>query len=540
VAAPHGPIRTGARHPAVGARAGGPGLPGVQTLLLGLGALLLVVAATVFAAVVWDRLGALGQVALMATATLLVAWLAVRLRHRLHGTAEALAVVAAGLLVVDLAAAPLLGLLPEEWMEQPGPYPAAALGLVGALLLALSRRFGLVAWEWLGWLALPAAGALLAMAWADQHADDRTWTAAGIAIPAVISIGLLAGSRFRWRDWGSAAPMWVAGGIGLAGCAMATIPAALSRASLPGALVTTGAAAAAWCAWAWFDHDRLVRAGAAGLVGTAVGLVLLLPGEPQPLWLAALVGLLGIGLGLLAHRLTGDRESTGLAALSLWLVWSVGRMTSIQPVTGSGDVLDQLALLAVVVAVVCVVVTRWAAWAAWAAALLAQFAHIVVMPDTWDVLEAWTWPFAALLLGAGLLWRRFAPEPVGSLLWLGPAVAMALLPSAVLTWGAPWVGGAAESGSADVTTALLRLGFVLVAGVAASVVGARMGLAGLLLPGAAAVAIAAAAQVWSGLASLPRWIGLGLAGTALVLAGARIEWLRGEGGRARAWLRELR
>jgi hypothetical protein len=67
-----------------------------------------------------------------------------------------------------------------------------------------------------------------------------------------------------------------------------------------------------------------------------------------------------------------------------------------------------------------------------------------------------------------------------------------------------------------------------------------MGLAGLLLPGAAAVAIAAAAQVWSGLASLPRWIGLGLAGTALVLAGARIEWLRGEGGRARAWLRELR
>ena len=51
---------------------------------------------------------------------------------------------------------------------------------------------------------------------------------------------------------------------------------------------------------------------------------------------------------------------------------------------------------------------------------------------------------------------------------------------------------------------------------------------------------AGARQVWSGLASLPRWIGLGLAGTALVLAGARIEWLRGEGGRARAWLRELR
>jgi hypothetical protein len=321
---------------------------------------------------------------------------------------------------------------------------------------------------------------------------------------------------------------------------MATVPAALSREMLPGALVTAAATATAWCAWAWFDRDPLVRAGAAALLGATTGLVLLLPSEPQPVSLAAIVGLLGITLGMLAHRLTGDDLATGLAATSVWVVWSFGRVTSLQPGVETRSVLDQLALLAVVVAVVGVLVARWAPWTAWMAALLAQFALVVVMPDTWDVVEVWTLPFAALLLGAGVLWRRYTPGNPRSLIWLGPSVAMALLPSAVLTWAAPWVGGADGTGSSDVASALLRLAFVLVAGVAASVVGARLGLAGLLIPGAAAVAIAAAAQVWSGLASMPRWIGLGLAGTALVLAGARIEWLRGEGGRARAWLGELR
>ena len=43
-----------------------------------------------------------------------------------------------------------------------------------------------------------------------------------------------------------------------------------------------------------------------------------------------------------------------------------------------------------------------------------------------------------------------------------------------------------------------------------------------------------------GLSNLPRWVGLAIAGTLLVLAGARIEWLRRESRRAVGWLEGLR
>jgi hypothetical protein len=59
------------------------------------------------------------------------------------------------------------------------------------------------------------------------------------------------------------------------------------------------------------------------------------------------------------------------------------------------------------------------------------------------------------------------------------------------------------------------------------------------MPASLALSIAALAQVWSGLSNLPRWVGLAIAGTLLVLAGARIEWLRREGRRAVGWVEGL-
>ena len=160
---------------------------------------------------------------------------------------------------------------------------------------------------------------------------------------------------------------------------------------------------------------------------------------------------------------------------------------------------------------------------------------MLLAPITWpDPVEVHTLTFAALLLAAGLLWRHRGPTP--SLQWLGPAVAMALIPSAVATWVAPWALDASDLGT---TGHLIRLGAVLVASVIAMVVGARMHLGGLLIPASLALSIAALAQVWSGLSNLPRWVGLAIAGTLLVLAGARIEWLRREGRRAVGWVEGL-
>ena len=176
----------------------------------------------------------------------------------------------------------------------------------------------------------------------------------------------------------------------------------------------------------------------------------------------------------------------------------------------------------------------WVPVAGWIGALLGAVAMLLA-PTVWpDPVEVHTLAFATLLLVAGLLWRRRGPTP--SLQWLGPAVAMALIPSAVATWVAPWALDASDLGT---TGHLIRLGAVLVASVIAMVVGARMHLGGLLIPASLALTIAAMAQVWSGLSNLPRWVGLAIAGTLLVLAGARIELLRREGRRAVGWLEGL-
>jgi hypothetical protein len=113
---------------------------------------------------------------------------------------------------------------------------------------------------------------------------------------------------------------------------------------------------------------------------------------------------------------------------------------------------------------------------------------------------------------------------------------MALLPSALACWAAPWVVSGAQASTAS---ALVRLVAVLVAGVAAVGAGSRLRLAGLLVPGSVALAVAGLAQLWGGLVAVPRWVALGLAGATLVTLGARIEWLRGQGRELRTFAGSL-
>ncbi len=531
-------------------------VPSAQTLLLGVGALLLVVAGAVFAAVVWTRIGVLGQVGLMLGMTLGAGFLAVRLRHRLAGTAEALAVVAAGLATVDLVAAPLLGLLPESWLSAPTLYPAVAVAGLGLALLGLHARFGLRAWSWLGWLALPVAAGLVVPAVASAGTAPRA--AASILVPALTSVGMLASAHRREQD-GQRAPMQVAGGIGLTASALATASAATARSSLPGALITTALVTVAFCAWAGVERRAaagahpvdapalggrrtatsytgagLIPLAAASLAGITVGLTLSMPEDPQPVWLAAVAALGGLAVGLVTLLLTEEWTLAVAGATTAWLTWAGLRVTH-DPFTAAVDVGPQLSLLAALVAVMALVVAWWLPWAGWVGALLGVVAVALAPWDAPELVESYSLPFAGLLLVAGLLWRRQRPCP--SLHWLGPAVGVALIPSALATWSAPWAAGSPYASGGE---HLARLSVVLLASVAATVVGARWRLGGLLLPGAAALVIAALAQIYSGLSNLPRFVGLGLAGTLLIVAGARVEALRREGRRAAAWVGDLR
>lgn len=549
-------------HPAGVRAAGSRPAPSAQTILLGVGALLLVVAGAVFAAVVWDRLGAAGQVALMLGATVGVGALAVRLRSRLEGTAEALAVVAAGLAAIDLVAAPLLGLVPERWLSEPTLYPALALAGLGLGLLLLHARSGLRAWSWLGWLAIPVAAGCVVPAVAAMT-DSPAWTAAAATVPAVASVALLAAPTRSPRLRDQRAPLHVAGALGLAASAWGTAVAATIRPALPGALLTTAVSALAVGVWAGSERRearrtsegdtpvapgpgspqgpvrvphgraRLLSLATAALAGIALGMALAIPAEPQPAWLAALVAVAGLGVGTVALVSTDETEPAVVGAIAVWSSWAGLRVVSFDPVPGGADPQAQLSLLAGLVALIGFVAAAWLPWAGWIAAGLGLVALGLAPWDQPDAVEAYSLPAAALLLLAGVLWRRSRPCP--SLAWLGPAVAAALIPSALACWIAPWALGGGQAGGH-----LVRLGLVLATSLAAVVAGARWRLGGLLLPGAAALVIAALAQVYSGLANLPRWIGLGIAGTLLIVAGARIEALRREGRRAAGWVGDLR
>ena len=161
---------------------------------------------------------------------------------------------------------------------------------------------------------------------------------------------------------------------------------------------------------------------------------------------------------------------------------------------------------------------------AWPAAAVAEVAWLATGWGRPEVPETWTIPLAVFLMVAGLLWRRAGPTD--SMTWLAPAVGVALLPSAVAGWGAPWVTDLTDQST---TVGLIRLLAVLAAASLAVIVGVRKQVFGLVVPGAAALVLIAAAQVWSGLAATPRWLAIAVVGTGLLAVGARLEWLRGQG-----------
>lgn len=514
---------------------------GVQTLLLGVGVLLLVVAAAVFTAVAWTRLGATGQLALVIGATVGVSLLAIALRHRLHGTAEALAVLGFGLVVVDLVAAPGLEVLPEEWLEVDSAYWLVALLALAGLALLAGHRFALHGWVWLGWMAIAGAGGVGAAVVAEAAGGGGSAMAASLSVTAVTGVLLLTGSWLTTALSADRWPMVIAGSVALGAAAVAVAGVALSGDALVTPALTTLLTTAALLGVLPLmaaDRPEGLTALAAVLVGVSAGLLLALPLPGGALAMAPLVGLAG-GAVLVGGVVRG-RGLVGLVvAVPLWLTW-LALLVSREGQPPSSIVPNAAGILLAVVAGACLT-AAWlgtgdasVSWLAWPAAPLALAAAALLAPEGYpDVLEAWTLPFAAALLISGLVAGR--GRPVGSLERVGPALAVALLPSALATWGAPWVTDSDD----DPTGHLLRLVLVLTVSGVLAVVGARMHALGVLLPAACALVVAAGAQVWTGLETLPRWVALGLVGALLVLAGARFEWVRSEGRRARAWMHQM-
>lgn len=196
-AAPGGP-------PAPGTAAGAPPHPkralSGQQILLGLGAVLLLSAAAAFLVVIWEVVGLAGQAAIMAglTATA-AAGAALGTRRSLPAAAETAALVATGLILVDLAAAHRLNLagLGGVPLDRYWAYSSALAGaiLVGCDLVVPRARAG-TPLRRIRTYRPAAAVALAAATWLALHAAHATgaWLVAGLLLVALVDLaaGMLA------------------------------------------------------------------------------------------------------------------------------------------------------------------------------------------------------------------------------------------------------------------------------------------------------------------------------------------------------------
>lgn len=507
----------------------------VQTILLSIGALLLVVAASVFTAVAWPRLGPAGQVGIVLLVTTVVTSLAVVLRTRLHGTAEALAALAFGLVIVDAVALSALGLAPEEWLDDGSMFWLVLFATLAVAGVVAGRRTGLRSWSWMGWGSGAAAlAAVTAVLIGPGEIDSAPLALAVLAVGGAL---LLTGSYVAAWTRVDRRPMVLAGTVAFLIGMSVTAGMALADQAVGAAAITTGLTGAALAGMAALMPDaegsRTARrmSFVVAVVLSSVALGLLASLLPRTAVVAVGVGVLGGGL-LLAGIARGRGVVGLLPAVPLWATWLVMVLADVdQGLVGVFALAVAASLLA----------AAWmgvgdadVTWLAWPAAIGAYAAFVLLVPESYPtLLEAWTLPGALLLAAAAAVSCR--GRAASTLERVGPALSVALLPSALATWFSPWV----SSLSSGTTEHVVRLVVVLVVGGVLMVIGARHHALGVLLPASAAVLVAGSAQVWTGLATLPRWIALALVGTLLVLAGARFEWMRDEGRRARTWVHQM-
>ncbi|MDN4174936.1 hypothetical protein QWY28_18380 [Nocardioides sp. SOB77] len=421
------------------ARRRGRGLPtmSVPALLLGLGALCLLVAAVAFLAVAWSTLGVGGRTAVLLGLTGAAAALGVVLARRgLRVAGESLSVVALGLLVLDVVGAASAG-----WL---GDASGTALVCLTAGVLALAALAwlptGLGAPQVLAPVALLVAAVAAAGLTGHPHAVA---TAATVLLVAMAGLGVLAGARLLpWTAGVGAAVAW--GSLALGGLVEAATYPSLGGLWADGhalpLLTAAGLLAAAATAW------RPALAGTTSVL-TLLAVLPALDEGATPAGLAVLAALLGwSALGLVTRSGTtaavrlplAGAGATAVALLVLQVAEAVARVLLVAPpatvdaavrlpATGTALHPALAATWALALAAAYVVgVGRALPTAAWvAAAALGAVVALALLPVPLAVV-------VAALAVAGLVAVR-SRLLAGLLL---PATVVAALPSEVLTAGA--------------------------------------------------------------------------------------------------------
>ncbi len=524
----------------------------VQTLLVGLGALLLAVASVVFLAFSWDRLGITGRSVVVALLTVGVLGGAVLARRaRMGATAEAVGSFGVVLVLLDAAAVRATGLAGEQWGAL--VYAATAglvcAGVLGGVGVAGRLRSATVAASAL----LPVAPVLLGIHFAmraKDPVDAATWVAACLLTAALTGIpaGLLARGG---RQVEQGVLRWAAAGT----TALAVITTLLIAVVDPGrgAPLSAGVALVALAHTLAPDRARLTAWSAVAGGGAALALALMAV-DVLDAW--ALLGApMLVGLLALASRTAAQTSSRSAGPDLLFVARSA--LVLLAPAALPAAILALLHLLTPLA----VVSTPWSAgistqWGTVGPSWWAQdgsfapdqrTASFVALLVVAGVLGGWAriggsrraWTAGATVLGVLMVCLPWQPQlPVLQVVLTAAGLAVAavvlghrlqaarwLAPGTILLVAGCTVGGMAVT-SAWVSRPLSLPGTVL--GIAALVLARRAtGWWGLTVPAAVAGLVTlGGAAAWAGTSVLDAVLLAGLAGSALVMAAGTVDRIR--------------
>lgn len=284
---------------------------GVQGVLVGLGALLLSVAALVFLAFSWSVLGLAGRALVVAGVTAAALAAAAVLRPRLEATGEALGALGAVLVLADVWAVRSTGLFGAD--DAPAlTYWGVALVVVAAALTLLALRRGVRAGSVTAAVVGPLGVLLLGLATGGPTPGPTATGAGLLAVAAVCAVRGVLPAR-----WGLER-------------ALLTGIAALATAALP---LAAAAAAAA-------DHpDAAVGLLAAGALTAGLNAAADHPGRLSAAWALVAGAVAALAAGLAGWRLV---DATGAPTSLLLVAPAVLAAVALLAVTAAGGRLARL------------------------------------------------------------------------------------------------------------------------------------------------------------------------------------------------------
>ena len=291
-------------------------------------------------------------------------------------------------------------------------------------------------------------------------------------------------------------------------------------------------------------NSTLITGGVGLFVAWANTVSLITERYEPPLEVWTAITALAVGLWLTLAARAAGREGSWLASVEpartrlaavvvpILIVLIPSSILAMQEPMGDGEVSTAVRAVAVVAA--------WAVGTAWqwrapgVAAATAAAGLLVGWVNTMSVLDArvvdpapevFTLPSAAFVLLLSLLVTRSMTTQVNSLLRIGPAVAVAVLPTAALAW---------SDGEAGI-----RVWATLTACGAMVLLGVWREWAGLVYPALLGLAMVVAPVLVRTVQDLPAWVPLSLVGLALFLVGVRLESVRRRGDQFTHWMAHL-